>query len=132
MSARLVTIACLLGLAGCGDDEPAQSDIQRFPDVVAATAEPDCDGGWNIDATLSSPYDTAERYADAWRVLGPDGTVYGVRELTHDHQAEQPFTRSLPGVDIPDDVERVTVEGRDQEFGWGGEVVVIELERGSC
>ena len=98
-----------------------------FPDVVAATAEQAADGTWRFDVTLSSPYDTPERYADAWRILGPDGTEYGLRVLAHDHQNEQPFTRSLGGVELPADVDVVTVEGRDQLNGWGGERFELEL-----
>ncbi len=103
----------------------AEGDL--FPDVIGATAERRDDGSWDFTATLSSPYDTAARYADAWRVVGSDGEVYGTRELAHDHGAEQPFTRSLSGVVIPDDVTEVTIEGRDQTSGWGGATVIVEL-----
>ena len=124
---------------GCSGDDPAtidsapaavtaSSDEQRYPNVVDAAVTP-TDGGWRFDVTVSSPYDTPERYADAWRIVGPDGTVYGVRELTHDHAAEQPFTRSLDGVSIPEDVSNVTIEGRDQRYGWGGETVDVPLPR---
>lgn len=101
---------------------------QRFPDVVGATATM-AEGEWRFDVTISSPYDTPQRYADAWRILDPDGTELGVRLLAHDHQNEQPFTRSLSGVEIPDEVDSVTIEGRDQEYGWGGEVFVLTLDR---
>lgn len=111
------------------DETTAGSDGELFPDVLSATATMAADGTWDISATLSSPYDSPERYADAWRVIGTDGTVYGVRELTHDHAAEQPFTRSLDGVTIPDDEEHVTIEGRDQISGWGGQTATIPLER---
>ncbi len=97
-----------------------------YPDVVDATVERNGDT-FTFDVTISSPYDTPDRYADAWRVVGPDGTVLGVRELLHDHQNEQPFTRSLSGVEIPDDVDTVTIEGRDQVNGWGGATVEVEL-----
>ena len=97
-----------------------------FPDVVDATVERDGDT-FRFDVTLSSPYDTPERYADAWRVVGPDGNVLGVRELLHDHQDEQPFTRSLSGVEVPAGVDTVTIEGRDQLNGWGGATFEVEL-----
>ena len=101
---------------------------QMFPDVLDASARDD-GGTWTISATLSSPYDTPERYADAWRVVGPDGTVYGERILTHDHAGEQPFTRSQSGIEIPDDVDTVTIQGRDQQFGYGGETFTLQLLR---
>src|SRR6056297_348441 len=138
----LVSVAGLAaGVLGCGSSDatepvvgsaPAAADADAdtgdglYPDVVGATAERNGDT-FRFDVTLSSPYDTPERYADAWRVVGPDGTVLGVRELLHDHQNEQPFTRSLSGVEIPDDVDTVTIEGRDRVNGWGGATVEFEL-----
>lgn len=109
-----------------GDDGGEVDDEQRFPDVVAAELDPS-DDAWRLSATLSSPYDTPERYADAFRALSEDGTVLGVRELAHDHANEQPFTRSLTGLEIPDDVTRITVEGRDLAHGWGGATVELEV-----
>ncbi|RLE26826.1 MAG: hypothetical protein DRJ50_00020 [Actinobacteria bacterium] len=101
---------------------------QRFPDVIDASAEL-TNLGWAFDVTVSSPYDSADRYADAWRVVGPDGTVYATRELAHDHAAEQPFTRSIQSVEIPEEVAVVTIEGRDQTNGWGGSVFELTLDR---
>lgn len=109
------------------DDSDGGQLEELFPDVVGATAERAGDGSWTFSATLSSPYDTPDRYADAWRVVGPDGEVYGIRELTHDHANEQPFTRSQSGIVVPDGVTAVTVEGRDQVSGWGGATVEVEL-----
>ena len=101
---------------------------QAFPDVLDASASLDGDS-WTISATLSWPYDTPDRYADAWRVLGADGSVYGERVLTHDHASEQPFTRSESGIIIPDNVGTVTIEGRDLENGYGGETFELTLPR---
>ncbi len=95
-------------------------------DAVATPAHQ----GWDFDVTVSSPYDTPERYADAWRVVGPNGAVFGVRELTHDHAGEQPFTRSLLDVEIPAEVDVVVVEGRDSINGWGGQSIDVSLARG--
>ena len=108
-------------------DPETAIDEQRHPDVVGAEATPADDGTWTIAVTLSSPYDTPERYADAWRALGPDGTEYGVRVLTHDHANEQPFTRSQSGIVIPDDVDVVTIGGRDLVHGWGGTTFELQL-----
>ena len=128
----------LVAFVGCGSEssEPSAGSSTSvaaattgdglYPDVVDAVAE-STDGEWRFDVTLSSPYDTPERYADAWRVVGPDGAVFGVRELAHDHQNEQPFTRSLSGVEIPVGVTTVTIEGRDQLNGWGGATLTLDL-----
>ena len=129
MAGAIFAVSCGGGSASVEDTEPTPTGaIIRHPDVVDATATRAEDGTWTFAVTVSSPYDTPERYADAWRILGPDGTVYGVRELAHDHQFEQPFTRSLSGVDIPADVVVVTVQGRDQVSSWGGATVDVALD----
>ena len=104
-----------------------ETTSDEFPDIIAAQATPTGDGTWRFDVTVSSTYDTPERYADAWRVVGPDGTEYGIRVLTHDHAGEQPFTRSQSGIQIPADVQTVTIEGRDLANGWGGGFLEVEL-----
>jgi hypothetical protein len=82
---------------------------------------------FDFDVTVSSPYDTPQRYADAFRVRGDDGTVYGERKLLHDHAGEQPFTRDLYGVKIPRAVRTVVVQARDQRFGYGGKTIKVAL-----
>jgi len=98
-----------------------------FPEVVSAEVELEADGTYSFEVTISSPYDTPERYADAWRILSPDGTELGIRELLHDHAGEQPFTRDLSGVEIPDDISVVTIQGRDLVNGWGGATFEVTL-----
>ena len=114
---------------GAEDSGAPAEAVELYPDVIDATAAPDGDGTWNFSATLSSPYDSPQRYADAWRVLGSDGSELGVRILGHDHANEQPFTRSLGGVEVPADITVVTIEGRDQISGWGGTTFDLTLPR---
>ncbi len=150
MRPSAVALAGLLVLTGCASDTlgsatpdtapaatsapvpttGAPSDVSDalFPDVLAATATMSGEGTWLFSATVSSPYDSPGRYADAWRVLAPNGTELGLRELAHDHASEQPFTRTLSGVVVPSGVDVVTVEGRDQVNGWGGATVEVELQ----
>jgi hypothetical protein len=83
---------------------------------------------WRFTVTVAHADEGWEHYADAWEVRGPDGTVYGTRELLHPHVAEQPFTRSLSGVAIPEGVGEVTVRARDSVHGWGGATVTLRLD----
>lgn len=100
------------------------------PDVLAAVLKGDSGGGgWSLDVTLSSEYDSPERYADGWRVLDADGKVLGEHTLTHNHADEQPVTRTQTGLEIPDGVDVVTVEGRDTENGYGGATFEVEVPR---
>ena len=138
-----LTIGLILG--ACSDDDGSSPTttgpggtsstipgppMQRFPDVVAVEVERTGDQLLRFDVTVSSPYDSPGRYADAWRVVGPDGTVFGIRQLAHDHAGEQPFTRSLDAVTIPAAVTTVSVEARDLANGWGGDTVEVTLPAG--
>ncbi len=122
------------GSAGSRDGEGEQGGQedggdQTHPDVVDVVVERAADGTFTFDVTMSSPYDSPQRYADGWRVTGPDGEVYAEKTLTHDHASEQPFTRTQVGVEVPDGVTRVVVEGRDTENGYGGATRLVELPR---
>jgi len=121
--ALFVLGACLAAFAARAAD-PASP---RYPDVVAGKAQSRAADTFDFDVTVSSPYDTPQRYADAFRVVGKDGTVYGERRLLHDHAGEQPFTRDLYGVRIPRGVRAVTVQARDQKYGYGGRTVEVAL-----
>jgi hypothetical protein len=84
---------------------------------------------WRVSVTLAHPDTGWDHYADGWEVLHPDGTRLGLRELHHPHVDEQPFTRSLSGVEIPDGTERVRVRARCSVDGWGEETVSVDLSR---
>lgn len=106
----------------------AESDsVQRYPDVIEVNVRSTGDDRFTFQVTLSSPYDTPQRYADAFRVMTLNDTTLGVRELLHDHASEQPFTRSLTGVTIPSGVSQVIVQGRDQQYGYGGDTMTVVL-----
>lgn len=95
-------------------------------DVVDAKARKSGDG-WHFDVTVAHADTGWDHYANAWDIVGPDGTVYGTRELLHPHVDEQPFTRSLSGVVIPDGVTEVFIRARDSVHGYGGKEFTLEL-----
>ena len=93
-------------------------------DVVAV--EVSGSGPYRFDVTVSSPDEGWEKYADQWRVEDVDGNVIGVRELTHPHVDEQPFTRSLGGVEAASG-SSVIVAARDSVEGYCGLSVTAQL-----
>ncbi len=101
---RRSLLAWALSVAGIGQvfaqQTPSGGD-GRFPDVMSAKVRAAPGGRFDFDITVSSPYDTPQRYADGFRVVAPTGAVLGERTLWHDHQGEQPFTRDLYAVPIP-------------------------------
>ncbi len=105
----------------------ADTASQKHPDVITAKVQPRGGNKFDFDVTVSSPYDTPQRYADAFRVMHKDGTVYGERVLLHDHANEQPFTRELQGIVVPAGVRSVVVQARDLRNGWGGKTVETVL-----
>lgn len=98
-------------------------------DVVAVEARQGSDGSWRFDVTLHHGDEGWDHYADRWDIVGPDGTVYGERVLAHPHVNEQPFTRSLSGVVIPDNLVSVVVRGHDLVHGLGGKELQVDLPR---
>ena len=100
---------------------------QKYPDVVNVKVHARGADRFDFDATISSPYDSPQRYADAFRVMRSDGVAYGERTLFHDHAGEQPFTRDLYGVTIPAGVQTVVVQARDQKYGYGGKTLQVKL-----
>jgi hypothetical protein len=123
----LVAAVFAAGAFGLSADVSIAAAEQRFPDVVAVRVQLRGENTFDFDVTVSSPYDTAERYADGFRVVGTDGRVYGERKLLHDHAGEQPFTRDLHGVTIPVGVKTVVVQARDRKYGYGGKTVEVSL-----
>jgi hypothetical protein len=98
-------------------------------DVVAAEATRQPDGRWRFDVTVRHADAGWAHYADAWQILAPDGTLLGERVLLHPHDDEQPFTRSLDGVAIPDGVTEVVIRARDNVHGLGGAELRLPLPR---
>jgi hypothetical protein len=99
-------------------------------DVVGVKARSDGDGTWSFSVTVRHNDEGWDHYANQWEVLGPDGEVLGTRVLLHPHVGEQPFTRSLSGVEIPEGIRKVVVRARDSVHDDGGKTMEVELPGG--
>jgi hypothetical protein len=84
--------------------------------------------GDRFSVTLSHPDTGWDHYADGWEVLDADGNSLGMRELLHPHVTEQPFTRSLSGVQIPEDATVVYVRARCSVAGWSDQLFEVRLD----
>ncbi len=98
-------------------------------DVVGIKIIKEGTGTYRFDVTVRHGDEGWTHYADAWEVRAPDGTLLGTRELAHPHDNEQPFTRSLSGVRIPDRVTMVTLRARDLVHGFGGAEMRVGVPR---
>lgn len=121
-----MTLRCVLGTLILSLPLAARAGLA---DVVDATVRCDASRTCTFTATVLHADSGWEHYANAWRVLGPDGAVLATRRLLHPHVDEQPFTRSLSGVRIPAAIEIVEIEAVDSVHGRGGRRMSLSIPR---
>ncbi|MFN2323912.1 MAG: hypothetical protein ABR510_13260 [Trueperaceae bacterium] len=112
------SLAAALVATPLGADEP------RIRDATASKSGM----SWRVDVTLEHPDSGWDHYADGWEVLDADGNRLGYRMLHHPHVDEQPFTRSLTSLDLPDGTRQIHVRAHCSVDGWGEETFRIDLE----
>ena len=96
-------------------------------DVVGARAVSEGRGRWRFDVTVRHADEGWEHYSDKWDVLGPEGEVLGTRVLVHPHVDEQPFTRSLRALVLPEEIREVTIRAHDSVHKYGGAEITLQL-----
>ncbi|EAQ03992.1 hypothetical protein OB2597_12131 [Pseudooceanicola batsensis HTCC2597] len=87
------------------------------PEIVGATAKKS-GMGWRISVTLKHPDTGWDHYADGWELQDMAGNVLGFRKLAHPHGHNEPFTRSLSSVMIPDGTRKVKIRARCNTGDW--------------
>ncbi|GFE63051.1 hypothetical protein [Litoreibacter roseus] len=102
---------------------PALADQAVIEDASARKSG----DSWSFSVTISHPDTGWDHYADGWSVNAPDGTELGYRVLAHPHENEQPFTRSLGGVVVPEGVTQVIIRAHDSVHGWSDETYTLDL-----
>ena len=96
-------------------------------EVVNVKANQSKDKTWNFDVTLKHADAGWDHYANEWQVIGADNKILGTRTLYHPHVNEQPFTRSLSGVKIPEGTKSVRVIAKDTVHGLSHKAAEIDL-----
>lgn len=97
-------------------------------DVVKVAVERQGDR-YSFDVTVRHADEGWQHYADGWDVVAPDGQIIATRVLYHPHVNEQPFTRSLSGVEIDSNINSVTIRAHDLVHGYGGKETVVRLPK---
>ncbi len=106
-----------------------QKAIAGPVDVVGAKANKEVAGTYRFDVTVKHADTGWKHYANKWQVLAPNGDVLGTRILHHPHVNEQPFTRSLSGVKIPENIKKITIKAFDNLNHKGGKVLEVNLKK---
>jgi hypothetical protein len=125
----LVGVVAVVIVAGCSeasDVAETVAAVEGCADVVDASVERSGDL-FVVTATVQSADTGWDRYADAWEVRTLTGEVLDTRVLAHPHVGEQPFTRSLTGVDIPEAVTTVEIAARDSVVGFCGTTATVAV-----
>ncbi|MWD29173.1 hypothetical protein E0K89_016965 [Aquicoccus sp. SCR17] len=119
MTSRLFAILPLLFL-------PLAASAGEARLVSAVASHPAM--GWRFDVTVEHDDTGWEHYVDGWEVVDAEGNRLGYRDLAHPHLHEQPFTRSLTGVMLPDGTREVFIRIHCSDKGWSEKRYRIELE----
>ncbi len=117
-------VVLLLAVAVLAGIRPA---VAGEADVVAVEVIETAERVYTFHVTVAHADTGWDHYADRWDVVALDGTVLGSRVLFHPHVDEQPFRRSLSGVEIPHGIDQVELRAHDSEHGLGGAVMSVAL-----
>ena len=98
-------------------------------DVVDVSVKQTAENVFSFSVTVRHQDEGWDHYANKWDVVAPDGKVLGTRILHHPHEDEQPFTRSLSDVRIPQNIPTVTIRAHDSVHQYGGKTVTVKLPR---
>ena len=86
---------------------------------------------WSVNVTLKHGDTGWDHYADNWRVVDDEGNILGDRVLLHPHVDEQPFTRGLGDMKVPEGTTTVYIEAHDKVHGWTPSRLKVDLSKAS-
>ena len=118
-----VNRACLCGMLLIF----ARSVCAGEADVLGADVHCNGESVCRFSVTVRHADEGREHFADRWEILDTRGNMIAVREPAHPHGNEQPFTRSLDNVTVPDGVTRVVIRVHDSVHQYGGRELVVDL-----
>ena len=95
--------------------------------VVAADFTQAKDHSWLVKVTLKHQDTGWGHYADGRKLVDANGNELANRILHHPHIQEQPFTRNLVGVVIPETSSMIYIEAHDKVHGWTKNRLSVDL-----
>ena len=105
----------------------APSSFSGEADVIEAKVKKSGQNTYTFTVTVLHKDTGWQHYANKWDITDTNGEFLGTRILHHPHVNEQPFTRSLSGVEIPGNISTVKVRAHDSVHEYGGKTVTIQL-----
>ncbi len=87
----------------------------------------ECNNSCTFSVTLQHADEGWDHYANQWDVVKLDGQLLKSRVLYHPHVNEQPFTRSLSGVIVPEGMNRVKIRAKDSVHGYSDTEFIVDI-----
>ena len=97
--------------------------------ILAVDLYANNNNSWLIKVTLEHGDTGWDHYADNWQVVDDAGNVLGDRVLYHPHVNEQPFTRELSGVRVPEGITDIYITAHDKVHGWTTDRLKVDLRK---
>jgi hypothetical protein len=97
-------------------------------DVIDADVIRGDDGSFTFNVTVQHADEGWNHYADHWLILDKDEQVIAARKLMHPHVKEQPFTRRLSYIEIPDEVTEVTIRAHCSVDNYSGKDMLVKIK----
>ncbi len=96
-------------------------------EVTIRDVRVECPSSCTFSVTLEHADQGWGHYANQWDVVTLDGLLFKSRVLYHPHDDEQPFTRSLSGVLVPQGMSQVKIRARDSKHGYSPREVIVDI-----
>ena len=102
--------------------------IASEADVIDAEVKRGDDGSYTFNVTVQHADEGWNHYVDHWLILDKNELVIAARKLAHPHIKEQPFTRNLSYIQIPDEVTEVIIRAHCSVDNYSGKDMIVKIE----
>lgn len=126
----LTLMLCIFSLSASSHTNLSKfSESLDYAQVTKVIASKQNGNMWCFSVSVKHNDEGWDHYANAWEVLDLKGNLLASRILSHPHEKEQPFTRSLCSVKIPSGISKVIIRARCNKHGFGGKVILLDLNK---
>ena len=116
-------ILIILALGPSAAVEADQAHVQRAEAFALGQ------NSYRLRVTVRHTDEGWKHYADRWEVVSLQGKVLATRVLHHPHDNEQPFTRELSPVQIPQGERWVVIRAHDKVHDYSGAEIKLDLSQ---
>lgn len=96
-------------------------------EVTIVDVKVECPSYCTFSVTLEHGDTGWDHYANQWDVVTMEGKLLKSRVLYHPHENEQPFTRSLSGVIVPEGQSQVKIRAQDSKHGYSPQEFIVDI-----